>query len=777
MCKKLIYLISFVLLLGLVGNAAGGDKASNPSPADGTICADSNVVLSWSPACLAIDHHVYFGTTPNALALVATKPLGQESYSPGPLELGTKYYWRIDEVGPGGVVQGEVWSFTVGYPFSGLLHTPLGQAQLSPDANGNLVVDNIGSSGEDGVAIELPDDIREFHANWIDLGDPNASEGAILEMVTRGIINGKEQVIAIIHREHIMGQVRMDVNFPVLEPEYVEARYYYKGELVLTEENEHGSTFGDWWDSWEVNDGGVKVSFWPPGIEAEITFCKTGGAAITTPNGNVVAQVDKISITPKDYTGAFDRFTSWSITAAGIPSITLTEEVIKPLGFDLDHKGLGKAQLSVDSKMLVVSNIGSSGEDGVSVDLPEGLSSWDFDILELGDANDPLNPIPDGAFMITVAKGRVEGIADQAIGQISVEDIGQTLEISADYTPIGSSSYTIEVYDGGAEGVLVARKTGHTGSIATCIRWPFDGKLLKHDPNTGFGITIGITWRGFRNSIAIVGGPTVQGDYLKIVPESPTVSAESVSSVEIKAKDIPSFSITNEAVHVWSFTEANYVVVDDFESYTDSADLKATWQEGSITSLISLETTTVHDGSQAMKFEYDNSLSPYYSEAVYTYDIPQDWTANGIKALELWFRVGTGNDANQMYVAVEDTTGSSGIMVYNPTGHPCDGCIRPPCCFTPEGCDDLLWLPSVIRVADFADGGVDLTDVSKVYIGFGDRDNPVPGGSGSVYIDDIGLCPGRCSANPVGDLNGDCVNNFKDLAIMAGGWLDTGIWP
>ena len=33
--------------------------------------------------------------------------------------------------------------------------------------------------------------------------------------------------------------------------------------------------------------------------------------------------------------------------------------------------------------------------------------------------------------------------------------------------------------------------------------------------------------------------------------------------------------------------------------------------------------------------------------------------------------------------------------------------------------------------------GVDLTRVSKLYIGMGDRDNPTAGGSGRIYVDDI----------------------------------------
>jgi len=150
-------------------------------------------------------------------------------------------------------------------------------------------------------------------------------------MTSTGLIDGEEQVIAVIHREHIGGQVRMDVNFPTLDPNHVMAYYYYEGQLLLTEKIEHGSAFGDWWDSWEVNDGGVSIGF-PWGITVEITFCKTGGASTTTANGTFVPQLDRVAISPREYTGSFDGFTNWSITAAGIPSITITNEAVQLLG-------------------------------------------------------------------------------------------------------------------------------------------------------------------------------------------------------------------------------------------------------------------------------------------------------------------------------------------------------------------------------------------------------------------------------------------------------------
>jgi len=49
------------------------------------------------------------------------------------------------------------------------------------------------------------------------------------------------------------------------------------------------------------------------------------------------------------------------------------------------------------------------------------------------------------------------------------------------------------------------------------------------------------------------------------------------------------------------------------------------------------------------------------------------------------------------------------------------------------------WTEWNIDLQKFADQGVDLANVETIGIGFGDRDNPQPGGSGIVYFDDIRL--------------------------------------
>jgi len=101
-------------------------QASNPNPADGATGIGIDADLSWTPGDGAALHEVYFGSDPYALPLVATQPVGQESYDPpGDLILSTTYYWQIDEVNdagpPPGNWPGVLWSFTT---IRGQAHTP-----------------------------------------------------------------------------------------------------------------------------------------------------------------------------------------------------------------------------------------------------------------------------------------------------------------------------------------------------------------------------------------------------------------------------------------------------------------------------------------------------------------------------------------------------------------------------------------------------------------------------------------------------------------------------
>ena len=72
-----------------------------------------DATLTWRPGREAGSHKVFFGTDPNAVAngTVAAKTVADHAFTPGSLNFGTTYYWRVDEVNTV-TYPGNVWSFT-----------------------------------------------------------------------------------------------------------------------------------------------------------------------------------------------------------------------------------------------------------------------------------------------------------------------------------------------------------------------------------------------------------------------------------------------------------------------------------------------------------------------------------------------------------------------------------------------------------------------------------------------------------------------------------------
>jgi hypothetical protein len=133
------------------------------------------------------------------------------------------------------------------------------------------------------------------------------------------------------------------------------------------------------------------------------------------------------------------------------------------------------------------------------------------------------------------------------------------------------------------------------------------------------------------------------------------------------------------------------------------------------------EETIVHGGNQSMPFSYDNSILRY-SEAQKTLTYPRDWTENGVTTLTIWFRGNSVNAAEPLYVALN---GSALVNHDNPNAAQTGRWTE--------------WTIDLSAPGGFADQGVNLANVNTIAIGFGNRNNPQPGGSGTMYFDDIRL--------------------------------------
>jgi hypothetical protein len=183
---------------------------------------------------------------------------------------------------------------------------------------------------------------------------------------------------------------------------------------------------------------------------------------------------------------------------------------------------------------------------------------------------------------------------------------------------------------------------------------------------------------------------------------------------------------------VWNFTTADFLLVDDFESYNDidppdpnSNRIFDKWIDGFGTTdngaLVGndlppyAEQNIVHSGTQSMIYRFDNNLNT--SEATFTLLYPRDWTEEGVTKLSLWFRGAGGNAADKIYIALNGTA----VVYHDETAA------------TQKG----GWNQWVIDLAAFT--GVNLTNVNTITIGIGTKGSPAAGGAGTMYFDDIRL--------------------------------------
>jgi hypothetical protein len=100
-----------------------------------------------------------------------------------------------------------------------------------------------------------------------------------------------------------------------------------------------------------------------------------------------------------------------------------------------------------------------------------------------------------------------------------------------------------------------------------------------------------------------------------------------------------------------------------------------------------------------------------------------------------WTNKDVGINSNvpePMYVALANGDGTSAIVVHS----------------DPNATLIEDWTQWNIDLENFSDAGVNLTDVNSISIGFGDKADPQPGGSGKMYFDDIRLNRPRPEPEP-----------------------------
>jgi regulation of enolase protein 1 (concanavalin A-like superfamily) len=135
-------------------------SAGSPTPDDKATDIPSDPMLSWKAGPFAATHNVYLGTSFDDVNTAdLSKAVGKNQTDTAfkvtdPLEYGTTYYWRVDEVNaaPSSTVfKGDVWSFTVepyAYPIPGASITATASSQDKSTTGPANTINGSGLTGD-----------------------------------------------------------------------------------------------------------------------------------------------------------------------------------------------------------------------------------------------------------------------------------------------------------------------------------------------------------------------------------------------------------------------------------------------------------------------------------------------------------------------------------------------------------------------------------------------------------------------------------------------------
>lgn len=607
-------------------------KAYAPVPTDGAKFISTDVTLNWTGGFGAKLHHVYFGDNLADVEAGAPDtykgPTSAATYAPGTLELGKKYYWRVDEFDAFATHTGDVWSLTT-IPVIGVTDPNLVGWWKFDEGAGTNALDWSGQ-GNHGTLVGGPE--------WIAGYDGDAVR-----------LDGSDDYVTL----------------PI-------------GSVISSLTS---ATFTGWVDFSNTGGAWQRIFDFGSGTGTYIFLCPRTGSggplrlAITTGGGggeSLINSTDTLA-------------SGWRHVAAVIEQAGMRLYVDGALAVTGPTSVLPSDLGQTTNNWLGRSQYGADGYLNASLD--------DFRIYDFAMSQAQIKDTMRGDPLLAWGPSPADG---------STPDVDKVLPLS---WSSGDNASQHDVYFGADETAVDDADASDT-----------TGVYRGRQGGTNYSPAEGVEWGG--------------GPYYWRVDQYNTDG-----------------TISNG--RTWSFTVADFLLVDDFEDYdTGDNQIWFAWHDGlgygtvgvepyfagnGTGAMVGDETTPsfteesiVHSGGKSMPLFYDNNKQGFsrYSETELTLSSPRDWTGHGVGVLSLWFRGIADNGVEPLYVAVSNSTGASAVVVNG----------------DPSAATTETWTEWTIDLSEFANQGVNLSNVDKIAIGLGTKGNlTAPGGSGKMFIDDIRL--------------------------------------
>jgi len=700
--------------------------ARDPQPEDGVIYENTWISLNWTPGDFAVSHDVYLGDNFDDVNDGTTDTFqGNQSATnlivgflgfpyPDGLVSGTTYYWRIDEVNdldPNSPWKGNVWSFTV---------PPKKAYDPNPSDGVKFVDPDVECSWTAGFSAKLHtvyfgdnfDDVNSAVVGLPQSGTTYTPGTLELEKDYYWRIDEFDGVAT--HKGDVWSFKTLPV-IPITDPNLIG---WWKldegyGTLALdwSGHGNHGTLFGPEWTI--------------PGLigNAALSFDGTDYVAIQNLSYNSTDNTEltvcawiRTSSSGDQYIASFDRNEYWRL--------------------EINGNGGGPGQVGWD----VMTSSGQV-DYGSSTRVDDGLWHHVTGVFDNGRLTIYIDARPEAS----ASGGNTFGSGDTRYGFIGANSEAANFNGSrGSGSPISGDIDELCIYHKALtqEEILQVMRgdpllawgpnptNGSTPYIreATPLSWSPGDNASQHDVYFGTD----------RDAVDNADASDTTGIYRGrqgVTIYTPSEGVEWGGGPYYWRIDEYNTDATISKGNLWSFTVADFIGIEDFEDYNDWEPdrIFETWIDGWGTTTNGstagypdpnfdegehfVEVDVVHGGSQSMPYFYDNNFK--YSEATLTLVSARDWTEEGVGVLSLWFYGDASNAAEPMYVALNGSA-----VVYH------------------DNLDAALideWTEWRIDLQEFAAQGVNLTNVNTISIGFGDKNNLQPGGSGLVFFDDIRL--------------------------------------
>lgn len=405
--------------------------------------------------------------------------------------------------------------------YDGLQNTSVGNAQITVGANEQLIVSNIGSSGQDGVRIDLGDSEGMSFGAALDLG-PNGR----CELIGRVRSVGADQLVQAGLTIQPDGTGTGSVYTPSLDglgnPTYT-LRAMLGGQVVYDQGGHTGGTrmqSGGGLNSLPQKVYMLENPFGPWGGAYLMCSDWGGGGVIVTPPGGQPIAADFVEF--RSEPGQITGVASVEVRLADVAGDLEIEgeELRFAQHFMANHDG---AELDAEpTGKLKVSNLGSSGCDGVSIVLPDETDEVHGELDELRAPQ-----LPGGTF--TLESRCASGEADELV----ITESGGRWFFTPDFAPLGSPTYSVELF---LDGQPVFSQSSVTGTLLATTAWALFYKKTTERPD-GTIVTEWCIGTGEARPHSIVGGPTVLADMFTLRSEPIQVDDASIGGVSVRAND------------------------------------------------------------------------------------------------------------------------------------------------------------------------------------------------------------------------------------------------